>query len=279
MINSLVSKKSLALEVKKNEILSSELSTCHESISSLKNFNDDLNAKLEKVNVTSSCVEHVVICNRCKDLDVDACNEHASTIAKLNNDVASLNAQLKTCKDSYEKLKFVRDAYTIGRHPSIKDGLGFQKETKNLTSHRTSNLYKEKGKAPMASSSQKNHAYLNDKKFTSRAHNDRCCNKIVSHVYHDSHAMITSSSSFTHARNRPRRNHVVSYLPRKVYTGPTTIYQTCDASFVLSCKNSKVVARKLGSKCKKDKICIWVPKSVITNLVELNKSWVPKAQA
>jgi hypothetical protein len=255
------------------------LSTCHESISSLKNLNDDLNAKLEKVNVTSSYVEHVVICNRCKDFDVDACNVHASTIAQLNNDVASLNAQLKTCKDSYEKLKFARDAYTIGRHPSIKDGLGFQKETKNVTSHRTSNLNKEKWKASMASSSQKNHVYLNDKKFTSRAHNDRCCNKIVSHVYHDSHAMFASSSSFTHGRNRPRHNHVVSYLPRKVYTGPTTIYQTYDASFVLSCKNAKLVARKLGSKCKRDKTCIWVPKSVITNLVGPNKSWVPKAQA
>jgi hypothetical protein len=84
-----------------------------------------LNAKLEKVNETSSCVEHIVICNRCKDLDVDACNKYASTIIKLNNEDASLNAQLKTCKDNYEKLKFARDAYTIGRHPSIKDGLGF----------------------------------------------------------------------------------------------------------------------------------------------------------
>jgi uncharacterized protein YkvS len=105
--------------------LSSELSTYHESISSLKNLNNDLNAKLEKVNETSSCVEHVVICNRCRDLDVDACNEHASTIAKLNNDVPSLNAQLKTCMDNYEKLKFARDAYIVGRHHSIKDGLGF----------------------------------------------------------------------------------------------------------------------------------------------------------
>jgi hypothetical protein len=75
-----------------------ELSTCHEYISSLKNLNDDLNAKLEKVNATSSCVEHVVICNRCKDVDFD---EHAATIAKLNNDVASLNDQLKTYKDDY----------------------------------------------------------------------------------------------------------------------------------------------------------------------------------
>jgi hypothetical protein len=32
-------------------------------------------------------------------------------------------------------------------------------------------------------------------------------------------------------------------------------------------KNAKVVARKLGSKCKGDKTCIWVPKSVVTNLV------------
>jgi hypothetical protein len=120
----------------------------------------DLNTNLEKINVTSSCVEHVVICNRCKDFNIDACNEHVSTILKLNNDVASLNAQLKTCKDDYEKLKFARDAHTIGRHPSIKDGLGFQKETKNFTSHRTSNLNKKKGKAPMTSSSQKNHACL-----------------------------------------------------------------------------------------------------------------------
>jgi hypothetical protein len=149
--------KSLDLEIKKNEILSSELSTCHNSISSLKNLNDDLNTKLEKFNVASSCVEHV-FCNRCKDFNIDACNEHVSTILNLNNDVASLNAQLKTCKDNYGKLKFSMDAYTIGRHPSIKDGLGFHKGTKNLTSQRTSNLNREKGMAPMAGSSQKNYA-------------------------------------------------------------------------------------------------------------------------
>jgi hypothetical protein len=73
------------------------------------------------VHLWSMCL----FCNRCKDFDIDACNKHASTILNWNNDVASLNAQLKTCKDDYEKLKFVRDAYIIGRHPSIKDGLGF----------------------------------------------------------------------------------------------------------------------------------------------------------
>jgi hypothetical protein len=117
--------KYLALEINRNEMLSSELSAYHESISSLKNLNDELNVKLEEVSKTSSCVEHVVICNRCKDFDVDACDEHLISIANLNNEVASLNAQLKTCKVDFDKLKFFRDAYTIGRHPSIKDGLGF----------------------------------------------------------------------------------------------------------------------------------------------------------
>jgi uncharacterized coiled-coil DUF342 family protein len=123
--------KSLALEIKRNEMLSFELSTCHESISSLKNLNDELNAKLEEVNKINSCEEPVVICNRCKDFNVDACDEHLASITKLNNEVASLNAQLKTCKVDFDKLKFARDAYTVGRHLSIKDGHGFRKETKN----------------------------------------------------------------------------------------------------------------------------------------------------
>jgi hypothetical protein len=205
----------------------------------------------------------------------------------LNNDVANLSAQLKICKSDYEKLKFSRDAYTIGRHPSIKDGLGFQKGTKNLTSQRTSNLNKEKGKTPMASSSlsshdKKNHAYLyaHVKNVPNIAHHDRCYNHVVLPVRHDatfnSHAMFASSSSFhAHGMSRPRRHHVASHVPRNASNGPTMLYQTYDASFVLMCKNDKVVARYLGPKCKRDKTCIWVPKSYVTNLVGPNKSWVP----
>jgi hypothetical protein len=266
------SEKSLALEVKRNEIISSELSSCNESMSSLKSLNVDLNAKLEKVNVTSSSVEHVSICNRCKDFDIDACNAHASMILKLNNDIASLNAQLKTCKNGNDKIKFARDAYIIGIHPSIKDGLGFQKGIKNLTSQRTSNLIKEKGKAPMASSShsshgRKNHAYLyaHVKNASNIAHHDGCYSHDVLPICHDaifdSHAMIASSSSlYVHGRSRYRL-HVVSHVPKNASSNPTMFYHTYDASFVLMCKNDKVVARNLALKCKRDKTCIWVPKS------------------
>jgi vacuolar-type H+-ATPase subunit I/STV1 len=91
--------KSLAIEIKKNEIMSSELSSCHESISSLKGLNADLNARIEKLNVASPSLEHVSICNRCKDFDIYACNNHVSTVSKLNDEVANLTAQLKICKN------------------------------------------------------------------------------------------------------------------------------------------------------------------------------------
>jgi N-acetylglutamate synthase-like GNAT family acetyltransferase len=48
--------KSLALETKKNELLTSELCASNDSISKLKNLNVDLNAKLEEVNFASSYV-------------------------------------------------------------------------------------------------------------------------------------------------------------------------------------------------------------------------------
>jgi hypothetical protein len=187
--------------------------------------------------------------------------------------VASLNAQLKTCKVDFDKLKFARDAYTVGRHPSIKDGLGFRKEAKNLISQRAPISNKEKGKAPMAISAQRNHAFIyNDRKFSRNAH----YNMNYDHDAFNSHAMFTSSSTFVHGR--PRKSNVVHHVPRRVCNEPSTIYDACNTSFALLCKNDKVVARKLGSKCKGDKTCIWVPKAIVTNLVVPNKSWVPKTQ-
>jgi hypothetical protein len=136
-----------------------------------------------------------------------------------------------------------------------------------------------------SSHDQKNHAYLyvHVKNVSSVAHHDRCYNNDALPTHHDvvfnSHAMFASSSSYAHGTNRPRRHHVASHAPWKASTGPTMLYQTCDALFVLLYKNDKVVARSLGPKCKRDKTCIWVPKSIVTNLAGPNKSWVPKTQA
>src|SRR5688572_6154526 len=124
----------------------------------------------------------------------------------------------------------------------------------------------------MASSSQKCHAYIYDRKFSRNAHYNR------SYDAFNSHAMFASSSTFVHGRSKPRRNHVVHHVHRKVCNEPSTIYHACNTYFAICCKNEKVIGRKLGSKCKEDKTSIWVPKAIVTNLVGPNKSWVPKIQ-
>jgi hypothetical protein len=82
------------------------------------------------LSIASSSLEHVSICNKCKDFNIDAFKDHVSIISKLNDDIVKLPAQLKICKDECDKVKFARDAYTIGKQPSIKDGLGFRKGSK-----------------------------------------------------------------------------------------------------------------------------------------------------
>jgi hypothetical protein len=134
---------------------------------------------------------------------------------------------------------------------------------------------------------KKNHAYLyaHVKNASNVAHHDGCYDHAALSIPHDavfdSHAMFaSSSSSFAHARSRPRHHvHDVSHAPRNAFNGPTMLYRTYDASYVLHCKNDKVIARNVGSKCKGGKTCIWVPKSYVTNIVGPNKSWVPKSQA
>jgi hypothetical protein len=157
-----------------------------------KNANNDLNARIEKLNATSSTLEHVFICNRVKDFDIDACNDHAYTIAMLNDEIVQLNVQLKTCNNEVEKLKFARDAYTIGRQTFIKDGLGFQNETKDTKSQKAADFTREKGKAPMASSShsvheKKNHSYL-DSHVKNVSHNAR---NVHDDAYIDHHVLRT----------------------------------------------------------------------------------------
>jgi hypothetical protein len=167
-----------------------------------------------------------VICNRCKDFDIDACVEHLTSITKLNDEVASLNAQLKTCKNDFDKLKFARDAYTIGRHPSIKDGLGFKKEAKKLTSQRAPILNKEKGKAPMASCIQKNHMFIYDRKVSKNTHYNR------SYDAYDSRAMTASSSTFVHVRSRPRKGNVIHHVTKKMPNESATVFHACNTNFV-----------------------------------------------
>jgi hypothetical protein len=253
-----------------------------------------LNARLEKLCVASSSLKHVSICNRCKYFDIVACIDHASTISRLNDEIARLTIQLKTCKDEVEKIKLARDAYTLVGIPSSRMVLASKREPRTQRDIKPPTSLRRRGRR-LASSShsshdRKNHAYLfshvkNVSHNDLNVHHDACVNRTMSAMRHNainsSYAMIVSSSS-SHAHGRPRCHaQVVSHVPtaRNASHGPSMLYRTFDASFVLYCKSSKVCASNVGPKCKKGKTCIWVLKSYVTKLTGPNTSWIPKPQA
>jgi hypothetical protein len=147
-------KNAYALEVEKCENLSKELSICNDSISCLRDENASLNAKIDELNVckpSTSTVEHVTICTRCRDINVEAIDDHLAMIKQQNDHVATLNAKIAEHELENEKFKFARSMLYNGRRSGIKDGIGFQHgnqyNTKLNAPKKLSNFVK--GKAPM----------------------------------------------------------------------------------------------------------------------------------
>jgi hypothetical protein len=148
-------KNAYAQEVQKCETLTKELNICHDSISSLRNENASfiskikelnvcndsisclrdenaiLNAKIEELNncnPSTSTVEHVSICTRCRDVNVDDINDHLAMIKKQNDHIAKLDAKIAEHELENENFKFGSSMLYNGRCPDIKDGIGFQQE-------------------------------------------------------------------------------------------------------------------------------------------------------
>jgi hypothetical protein len=104
-------KNAYALEVEKCENLSKEFNICNDSISCLRTENDSLNAKIEELNacnVSTSTVEHVTICTRCRDVNIDAMNDHLAMIKEQNDHIAKLNARIAEHELENENFKFAR---------------------------------------------------------------------------------------------------------------------------------------------------------------------------
>jgi hypothetical protein len=75
-----------ALEVQKCENLYKELNMSNDTISCLKIENDNLIAKLEELNVckpSTSIVDHVTICTRCRVVNIEAIDDHLAIIKKM----------------------------------------------------------------------------------------------------------------------------------------------------------------------------------------------------
>jgi hypothetical protein len=136
------------------------LNVCNDIVSNLRNENVMLHAKIDELNVckpSTSTIEHVSICTRCRDVNVDAIHDHIAMIKQQNDHIAKLDAKIAEHELENENFKFARSMLYSGRCPGIKDGIGFQQggNIKLNAPKKLSNFVK--GKAPMA---QDNEGYI-----------------------------------------------------------------------------------------------------------------------
>jgi hypothetical protein len=100
-------KNAYALEVEKCENVSKELSICNDSISCLRDENASLNAKIDELNVckpSTFIIEPVTICTRCRDINVEAIDDHLAMIKQQNDQIATLNAKIAEHELENEKI-------------------------------------------------------------------------------------------------------------------------------------------------------------------------------
>jgi prefoldin subunit 5 len=145
-------KNAYAQEVEKCENLTKELSICHDSISNIRTENASLISKVEKLNdcndsisclrdenamskskidelnvckLSTSTVDHVSICTRCRDINVEAIDDQIAMIKQQSDHIAKLTSKINEHELENEKFKFARSMLYNGRRPDIKDDIGF----------------------------------------------------------------------------------------------------------------------------------------------------------
>jgi hypothetical protein len=264
---------SLRIENEKLIAKAKDLDVCNASISNLRSENYILHAKiveLKSCKPSTSTVEHVEICTRCRDVNIDAIHDHMALIKQQNDHIATLDAKIAEHDLENEKFNFSRSMLYNGRRPGIKDDIGFQKGDNvklNSPPKRLSNFVK--GKAPMA---QDNEGYI----LYPAGYPEHKIRRIHSRKSHSgsNHAFMYKSETSS------SRQSTRAKLPKKktpsASNEPSISFKTLDASYVLTNKSGKVVAKYIGGKHKWSNTCVWIPKVLVSNVKGPKTVWVPK---
>jgi hypothetical protein len=154
-------KNAYAQEVEKCENLSKDLSICNDSISCLRNENASLVSKIEKLNVcndsisslriendklnakikelsickaSTSTVENVTICTRCRDINVEAIDDHLAMIKQQNDHIAKLTAKIAEHELENENLNSLVVCFIMGDVLALRMALDSNKGTNPISS-------------------------------------------------------------------------------------------------------------------------------------------------
>jgi hypothetical protein len=252
-----------------------DLNVCNDSISSLRNENAILHAKIDELKSckpSTSSVEHVAICTRCRDVNIDAIHDHLALIKQQNDHIAQLTTKINEHEIENEKFKFARSMLYNGRRPGIKDGIGFQQGS-NVKLNAPKRLYNfVKGKALMV---QDNEGYIlypvNYPEHKIRRIHAKKTHSVSHHAFMYKN-QASSSRQSTHVKLSKRKTPTAS-------NESSISFKTFDDSYVLTNKSGKIVAKYVGGKHKGSKTCVWVPKVLVSNIKGPKTVWVPKNKA
>jgi hypothetical protein len=239
------------------------------SLASLRNENEKLIAKAKELDVCNVSISNLRDENdilHAKIVELNSCKPSTSTVAKLDAKIAEHELE-------NEKIKFAHSMLYSGRRPGIKDDIGFQQGRNvklNAPPKRLSNFVK--GKAPMP---QDNEGYI----LYPTGYPEHKIRRIHSRKSHSgsNHAFMykseaSSSRQSTHAKLPKRKTPIAS-------NDHNISFKTFDASYVLTNKSGKVVAKYVGGKHKGSKTCVWVPKMLVSNVKGPKTVWVHKNKA
>jgi hypothetical protein len=169
-------------------------------------------------------------------------------IKQQNDHIAKLTAKINEHELENEKFKFARNMLYSGRHPGIKDDIGFQQgsNVKLNAPKRLSNFVK--GKTPMV----QDHECYNLYPTNYPEHKIRRIHARKPHtISHHAFMYKNEASSSRHSTKMPRKKTPAASNEHNI------LFKTFDASYVLTNKSGKIVAKYVGGQTQEPKdLCL-----------------------
>jgi hypothetical protein len=82
---------------------------------------------------STSTVEHVTICTRCRDINVEAIDDQLAMIKQQNDHIVKLTAKIAEHELENENLNLLEACFTMGDALALRMTLGSNKGTKAMS--------------------------------------------------------------------------------------------------------------------------------------------------
>jgi hypothetical protein len=120
-----------SFKIENDKLIAKDLNVCNDTISNLRNENAMLHAKIDELNVckpSTSTFDHVSICMRCRDINVDAIHDHLALIKQQNDHIAQLSAKINEHDLENENLNLLGACSIVGDALALRMALASNRE-------------------------------------------------------------------------------------------------------------------------------------------------------